>query len=109
MLIQSLYLQVAWSALIMANGIVNYDQLPVNGRYPVSTRASFTCGQLYYPIGSDSSTCHSSGNWDSPTLICEGDVMFCFFFISSSKIALMTQYCEHNINTGDNISQFRGR
>ena len=63
---------------MVANGTVGYDQLPVNGRYPVGTRASFTCAQLYYPIGSDSSTCDSSGNWDRPTLTCEGEVLSFF-------------------------------
>ena len=71
---------------MVANGRVGYDQLLLNGRYPVGTRASFTCGQLYYPIGSHSSTCGSSGNWDRPTLICEGDVMFCFFCLIMSDI-----------------------
>ena len=94
---------------MVPDGTVAYEQLLLNGRYPVGSRANFTCGQLYYPIGSDSSTCHSSGNWDKPTLICEGNVMFCSLWVLTVRSVLwhiiMSIFTAHK--TGHNITKMK--
>ena len=53
------------------NGQINYNGSPLaNQGYPVKTVASFTCNDGYFLMGSDSTTCQTSGNWNHNTPSC---------------------------------------
>ena len=57
-------LVVTCPALNLANGnIIFTDSTLENGGYPVGTDASFTCNEGYFLIGSESTTCKTSGAW----------------------------------------------
>ena len=55
---------VTCGSLGLIGGRVTYNRDSVNGRYPVDTRASFSCNPGYSRSGSSSRTCQTSGNWN---------------------------------------------
>ena len=65
-----IFLLVLCPALHLPHGEVTYTKSSVNGKYPVSTAASFTCGHLYRREGHSSLICKTSGNWDHQTPSC---------------------------------------
>ena len=59
-------------ALTLSNGAINYDEDPADdGRYLVTTIATFTCNDDYYLDGDLTATCESSGNWNQQPM-CRG-------------------------------------
>ena len=70
-MIISICFTVSCPALNLMNGHVTYDSDSVgNDRYPVNTRATFTCNvghRLDGPLGRD---CQPSGDWDQETATC---------------------------------------
>ena len=61
---------VTCRSLSLVNGGISYSELPVNGRYPVDTVASYTCDHGHSLIGSSSRTCQTSGNWNNQNPTC---------------------------------------
>ena len=73
------------SALSLSNGKVSYDRDPLGGRYPVNTKASFSCNGGYNRDGDESRTCQSSGNWNQNTPTCNEGNGFHDLIDSSEK------------------------
>ena len=74
---------VTCASLSLSNGGVSYNKSPVNGRYPVDTRASFSCTRGYSLSGSSSRTCQTSGNWNQGIPTCNQSnwrISFTFLF-----------------------------
>ena len=70
-LVMLLFFVVICEALeLFASGRISYNDSQVNGGYPVDTMANFMCNHGYRKIGSKSSTCQSSGNWNQQTPTC---------------------------------------
>ena len=65
-----IYLAVTCAELTLSNGGITYSQPKVNGRYPVNTKATFSCNSRYTRDGSNSSTCNTLGEWDQQTPAC---------------------------------------
>ena len=68
--------------LSLANGQITYDPLSSSNQYPVDSVASFTCDYGYRLLGSDSTTCHSSGTWSEPTPTCTLGIKISIILIS---------------------------
>ena len=52
-------------ALNLANGNIDFtDSTLENGGYLIGTMASLTCDEGYFLIGSGSTTCKTSGDWE---------------------------------------------
>ena len=52
------------------NGDISYNKDKVGGRYPVNTKASFSCNSGYNRNGHSSRICQSAGNWNHQTPTC---------------------------------------
>ena len=63
-------------SLNLSHGDVSYDNNAVNGRYPVDTKASFSCDSGYTRYGSTSRICHTSGNWNNKTPTCRKEILY---------------------------------
>ena len=57
--------------LIIENGMIEYSQSPMNGQYPENTVAMFTCNSGFSRLGSSSTKCQKSLNWDQQTPKCK--------------------------------------
>ena len=45
-----------------------------DGRYPVSTVLTITCGDMYYQSGPTNRTCQANGTWTDDNPTCEGNL-----------------------------------
>ena len=64
-------LLVLCDGIFLENGQVRYNQLAVNGQYPVDTVASITCDYGYNLEGANSRVCQSSGTWSQKSTLCK--------------------------------------
>ena len=76
---------VTCPSLNFENGELNYNTSLLNGGYPVSTMASFSCNQYFNREEPSSVTCQNSGNWseDSPT--CNASNKNMKFYLKKNK------------------------
>ena len=54
-----------------ANETLSIDP-DTEGRYPVSTVLTITCGDIYYQAGPINRTCQADGTWSDQSPVCEG-------------------------------------
>ena len=65
--------------LSLRNGQISYSQpVLVNGKYPVGTTASFSCGSGYKLRGPNSRICEAPRTWTQGTPECEQGKKFLF-------------------------------
>ena len=63
-LIVKYILAVTCGSLSLSHGSVTYNQSSVaNGKYPVHTKASFSCKYGYKHSGDETRRCQTSGSW----------------------------------------------
>ena len=80
---------VTCESLNLANGGISYSELPVNGRYPVDTVASYSCHHGYSLTGLSSRICQTSGNWNNQNPSCnQGNHSKMYFYTNLLRLLI---------------------